>query len=68
MPSVILDADTDLDKLTVGEEAYGTGPFMLEELLPEERVTMVRNPDYWDGLPYLDELVFVGIAGTFSPA
>ena len=63
LPSAILDADTDLDKLAVGEEAYGTGPFMLEELLPEERVTMVRNPDYWDrGLPYLDELVFVGIA------
>ena len=63
LPSVILDADTDIDKLALGEEAYGTGPFMLEELLPEERVTMVRNPDYWDReLPYLDKLVFVGIA------
>ena len=60
--SVILDSDTDIDKLGSGEEVYGTGPFMLEELLPQERVTMVRNPNYWnEGLPYLDELVFVGI-------
>ena len=61
--SVIMDSDTDIDKLNSGEEVYGTGPFMLAELLPEERVTMVRNPNYWEPkLPYLDELVFVGIA------
>lgn len=60
--SVILDSETDLDKLASGEEVYGTGPFMLEEVLPQERVTMVRNPNYWNPeLPYLDELVFVGI-------
>ena len=60
--SVILDSDTDLDKLASGKEVYGTGPFMLKELLPQERVTMIRNPNYWnEGLPYLDELVFVGI-------
>ena len=61
--SVILDSETDIDKLNSGEEAYGTGPFMLNELLPMERVAMVRNPDCWNPkLPYLDELVFVGIA------
>ena len=58
----ILDSDTDIEKLRSGEEVYGTGPFMLEELLPRERITMVRNPSHWSGnLPYLDEVVYIGI-------
>ena len=56
----ILPTDVDFDRLAA--EAFGTGPFILEEYLPGERATMVRNPDYWEeGRPYLDELIFVGI-------
>ena len=33
----------------------GTGPFKLVEFKSNEKVSMVRNPDYWDkGKPYLD--------------
>ncbi|MEM8812592.1 MAG: ABC transporter substrate-binding protein, partial [Pseudomonadota bacterium] len=28
---------------------YGTGPFMLEEIVPGERITAVRFDDYWGG-------------------
>jgi peptide/nickel transport system substrate-binding protein len=60
-PMHILPADVDVDRLTL--EAFGTGPFTLEEWLPGERATMVKNPDYWEeGRPYLDEIVFVGIS------
>ena len=60
-PMHILPADVDVDRLTL--EAFGTGPFILDEWLPGERATMVRNPDYWEeGRPFLDEIVFVGIA------
>ena len=56
----ILPADIDLDQLVLG--AIGTGPFILDEHLPGERITMVRNPNYWEeGRPYLDEIVFVNI-------
>jgi len=56
----ILPADVDVDRLTL--EAFGTGPFLLDEWLAGERAIMVRNPDYWeDGRPYLDEIVFVAI-------
>ena len=58
----ILDSEADVEKLRSAEEVYGTGPFMLDELVPRERIAMVRNPNHWSGsLPYLDELVFLGI-------
>jgi peptide/nickel transport system substrate-binding protein len=49
-------------------EQIGTGPFMVEKFLPEERLTFKRNPNYWmkdaegNQLPYLDgmEFIFLG--------
>jgi peptide/nickel transport system substrate-binding protein len=44
-------------------DAIGTGPFMLEEYLPDERFVLVANPNYWqlgaDGepLPYVDKVI-----------
>jgi peptide/nickel transport system substrate-binding protein len=37
-------------------EASGTGAFMVEEWIPGDHLTMVRNPNYWNtGLPLVDE-------------
>ena len=37
----------------------GTGAFMFKDWIPNERLTVVRNPNYWrSGLPYLDEITF----------
>ena len=56
----ILPADVDVERLA--QEEFGTGPFMIEERLPGERTTLVRNPDYWEeGKPYLDEIVIQAI-------
>jgi len=44
-------------------DAIGTGPFMLEEFVPDERMVLVPNPNYWrlgaDGepLPYVDKVI-----------
>ena len=44
-------------------DAVGTGPFMLEEFVPDERFVLVANPNYWqlgeDGLPlpYVDKVI-----------
>src|SRR5438270_11602933 len=41
----------------------GTGPFKFVEFKPNERIVLVRNPDYWKkGRPYLD-----GIEYTIIP-
>ncbi len=48
----------------------GTGPFMLEEWIPNEVTRLVRNPNYWrtdaEGrqLPYLDAIEFRPIPDT----
>jgi peptide/nickel transport system substrate-binding protein len=44
-------------------DAIGTGPFLLESFTPDERMVLVRNPNYWqlgaDGqpLPYVDKVI-----------
>jgi len=36
----------------------GTGPFRFVEWLPNERITLEKNPDYWEGAPQIDRLIF----------
>jgi peptide/nickel transport system substrate-binding protein len=61
--ALIVDADNE-DYAT---NWNGTGAFMIERYVPEDRMVLVRNPNYWmtddDGLPlpYLDgiEIIFL---------
>ena len=47
--------------------AIGTGPFILQDFLPGNSATLVKNPDYWghderhpqNKLPYIDKLKFL---------
>lgn len=47
---------------TTPREVIGTGPFRLESYVPGQKITLVRNPNYWKTdakgtrLPYLDRL------------
>ena len=50
---------SDIDPERLANEEFGTGPFILKEHVVDERIVMVRNPDYWwEGRPYLDEVIF----------
>ncbi|MBI5956428.1 MAG: ABC transporter substrate-binding protein [Chloroflexi bacterium] len=43
---------------TLRRTAIGTGPFMVEEFVPAQRLVLKKNPDYWEkGKPYLDKLI-----------
>ena len=41
-----------------GRNPSGTGPFMFQEWRSNERVTVVRNPDYWDGPAQSEAVIF----------
>ncbi|WLG93429.1 ABC transporter substrate-binding protein [Pseudomonas sp. FP198] len=48
-------------------QGVGTGPFKVKEFKPGVRSVGVRNSNYWKpGLPYLDEIEFIGIADESS--
>ncbi len=42
----------------LGENAAGTGPFMLEEWVPGDYVKLVRNDDYWGEKVLLDSVTY----------
>ncbi len=41
-----------------GAAAIGTGPFLFEEYSPGNRITVVKNPNWWGGDPGWDRVVF----------
>ena len=46
----------------LSQVAVGTGPFKFVEYVPNTRVVLEKNPDYWEeGLPYLDGMELIPI-------
>jgi peptide/nickel transport system substrate-binding protein len=50
----------------VGEDEFGkmpigTGPYMLDEWIIGEEVRLVANPDYWGGVPDIENVIFRSI-------
>ncbi|MEO1226137.1 MAG: ABC transporter substrate-binding protein [Pseudomonadota bacterium] len=41
-----------------GQAAIGTGPFMFEEFDPGNRISVVRNPNWWGGDVQWDQVIF----------
>ncbi len=69
-PSPILLAELSVNEIVppkyvkeVGDEEFakkpvGTGPFTFVEHVPNERVVLEANPDYWDGAPKVKRVIF----------
>lgn len=53
----------EVEKGNFGKNPVGSGGFKLQQWVPGQQLTLVRNPDYYQkGLPHLDKLVVrVGI-------
>jgi peptide/nickel transport system substrate-binding protein len=46
---------------TPAGSAVGTGPFMFKEWIPNDHITLVKNPKWWGEGPKLDTLIFRSI-------
>ena len=44
------------DDVDYAEDTPGTGPYVKEEFVPEDHITMVPNERYWNGAPKLDRV------------
>jgi len=56
-----VDAAQLLNAEVAHQKPLGWGPFVVEEWVEGERITLVRNPHYFraaEGLPYLDRVTF----------
>jgi peptide/nickel transport system substrate-binding protein len=50
----------DIDTIAqVNTNADGTGPYKLKQFVPDDHVTLVRNPNYWGPKGKLDEIDIV---------
>jgi peptide/nickel transport system substrate-binding protein len=56
--NAIIPKDSAPDGDTLRRQAIGTGPYMVAEFVPTERLVLQKNPDYWqESTPLLDEIV-----------
>jgi peptide/nickel transport system substrate-binding protein len=51
--------EVGLDKFKT--DIVGTGPYVLAEWKPNEKLVLERNPDYWGVQPYYDEIQIIPI-------
>lgn len=50
----IIDVDaSDFDKGIV----VGTGPYVVEDMVTDDHLTLTKNENYWNGTPKIDELI-----------
>ena len=57
----VADADQLLSTEVAHRKPLGWGPFVVEEWVEGDHITLVRNPHYFrasEGLPYLDRVIF----------
>ena len=60
---------SDVDPVRFKTETLGTGPFIMTEHVIGERTVFKRNENYWwEGHPYVDEVIFVYLPDPTSRA
>jgi peptide/nickel transport system substrate-binding protein len=69
-PSHVFLSDPDFKFSDLAEHDFSfeptvfSGPFMFQEWFKDDHITLVRNPNYWEGAPYLDGIVWRVVANT----
>jgi peptide/nickel transport system substrate-binding protein len=57
---IVSKAFYEANEGAIEQVTMGSGPFILEEFIPDQMIRFVRNENYWqDGLPYFDEMEWI---------
>ncbi|OQY18468.1 MAG: peptide-binding protein [Desulfobacteraceae bacterium 4572_35.1] len=51
-------AGKDIAQSPLARAPIGTGPYRFVEWLPGEKIVLERNPDYFEGAPYIKRIVY----------
>ena len=57
LPKHLLEGK-DITKTEFGRHPIGTGPFRFKEWRAQEKIVLSANPDYFDGRPYLNHIIY----------
>jgi len=48
----------DINRASFNRNPIGTGPFIFQQWISDEKITLKANPNYFEGRPYLDGIVY----------
>jgi peptide/nickel transport system substrate-binding protein len=51
---------------TIDSNPIGTGPFVLDDFIPDNTVSLVKNSNYWGEEPSIEKIEIVGVATAAS--
>jgi peptide/nickel transport system substrate-binding protein len=57
LPKHVLEGE-DLTNTKYSRQPVGAGPFKLKQWVENQRVILEANPDYFDGRPHIDEVIY----------
>jgi peptide/nickel transport system substrate-binding protein len=70
LPSHVFLSDPDFEWSDLQEHEFNweptvfSGPFAFQEWFKDDHITLVRNPNYWQGAPYLEGIVWRVVANA----
>jgi ABC-type transport system substrate-binding protein len=61
---VLPKEDVEKPRVDFGKYPIGTGPFRFVSMKEGEEIVLEANPDYFEGRPYLDKIIFKIFPGS----
>jgi len=63
LPKHLLEG-VDINEAKFNRHPIGTGPYIFKEWRSDEKITLVANPDYYEGRPFIDQISYRVIPET----